>query len=119
MVVSVVTNPMREELITWKEVANHLGVNVRTAQRWERERGLPVRRLPCRGGRVMISRAALDAWQRTAKSQTRPSQEVTCYRWALSSLVTAELRLRGAPITLHLLNRLRQYLDLVQQSLQP
>jgi hypothetical protein len=23
---------MREELITWKEVANHLGVNVRTAQ---------------------------------------------------------------------------------------
>jgi excisionase family DNA binding protein len=110
---------MREELITWKEVANHLGVNVRTAQRWERERGLPVRRLPGRGGRLMISRAALDAWQRTAKSQTRPSQEVTCYRWALSSLVTAELRLRGAPITLHLLNRLCQYLDLVQQSLQP
>jgi hypothetical protein len=56
--VSVVTDPMREELITRKEVANHLGVNVRTAQRWERERGLPVRRLPGRSGRLMISRAA-------------------------------------------------------------
>ena len=103
-------------------MANHLGVNVRTAQRWERERGLPVRRLPGRSGRQMISRAAknFDApWQRTAKSQTRPSQEVACYRWPLSSLVTAELRLHGPPLTLDHLNRLRQYLDCVQQSLQP
>jgi hypothetical protein len=100
-------------------VANHLGVNIRTAQRRERKRGLPVRRLPGRGGRLMISRTALDAWQRTAKSQTRPSQEVACYRWPLSSLVTAELRLHGPPLTLDHLNRLRQYLDCVQQSLQP
>jgi excisionase family DNA binding protein len=111
---------MREELITWKEVANHLGVNVRTAQRWERERALPVRRLAGRGGHLVISRVALDAWQRTAKSNPSHSRhEVACYRWPLSSLVTAELRLHGAPITLDHLNRLRQYLDLVQQSLQP
>jgi hypothetical protein len=68
----------------------------------------------------VISRAALDAWQRTAKSHTSHSRyEVACYRWRLSSLVTAELLLHGAPITLDHLNRLRQYLDLVQQSLQP
>jgi excisionase family DNA binding protein len=91
---------MREELITWKEVANHLGVNVGTAQRWEHERDLPVRRLPGRGGRLVISRAALDAWQRNAKSNPSHSRdEVACYRWPLSSHVTAELRLHGAPLT--------------------
>ena len=77
---------MREELITWKEVANHLGVNVRTAQRWERERGLPVRRMPGRCGRLVISRAALDAWQRTAKSNpaiARTKSPVTAGRSAL------------------------------------
>jgi hypothetical protein len=109
---------MREELITWKEIANHLGVNVRTAQRWERERGLPVRRLPGRSGRLVVARAALDVWQRTAQTTSRSPHEVACYRWPLSPRVTAELRLHGAPLTLDHLNRLRQYLDLVQQSLQ-
>ena len=32
------------QLTSWKEIAHHLSVNVRAAQKWERERGLPVHR---------------------------------------------------------------------------
>ncbi|MFN3287776.1 MAG: hypothetical protein ACK40H_04950, partial [Sphingomonadaceae bacterium] len=35
-----------ERLIGWKRIAAHLGCDVRTARRWEAERGLPVHRLP-------------------------------------------------------------------------
>jgi hypothetical protein len=49
-------------LSSWKEIAAYLGVNVRTAQKWEAERGLPVRRLPGGRGRVMASVEELDAW---------------------------------------------------------
>jgi hypothetical protein len=107
------------ELTSWKEIATHLGINVRTAQRWERERRLPVRRLPGGRGRVATTITALDAWQRTAKSDTQNSHSgVVCYRWPLSKTVTAELRVTGAPLTTEHLTRLRQYLDLVNDSIQ-
>lgn len=50
-------------LESWKEIATYLGRDVRTAIRWERERGLPVHRVP--GGRrqaVYAFREELDAW---------------------------------------------------------
>ena len=34
-----------DRLDSWKEIATYLGRGVRTAQRWEREEGLPVHRL--------------------------------------------------------------------------
>lgn len=106
-------------LSSWKEIATHLGVNVRTAQRWERERGLPVRRLPGGRGRVATTTTLLDQWQKTAKHDTtRSPADVTCYRIPLSKHVVAELRLTGGPIGIEHLDRLRQCLDLVQQSLQ-
>lgn len=40
----------RPRLDSWKEIARHLGRDVRTVIRWERHRGLPVYRVP--GGRV-------------------------------------------------------------------
>jgi hypothetical protein len=52
-------------LDSWKEIAKHLGRDVRTAIRWERDRGLPVHRLP--GGRrsaVFAYRAEIDGWLR-------------------------------------------------------
>ncbi|MGA3025276.1 MAG: hypothetical protein ABSF98_10925 [Bryobacteraceae bacterium] len=51
------------ELNSWKEIASFLGVNVRTAQRWEGERGLPVRRFPGDKGRVAADVNQLLAWQ--------------------------------------------------------
>lgn len=55
--------PEKNELTSWKHIAEYLGVNIRNAQRWERELGLPVRRLT--GGRQVGACAVeLDSWRR-------------------------------------------------------
>ena len=50
----------------WKAVADHLHKTERTVQRWEKTRGLPVRRLkassPEEGSRVFAYKTELDAW---------------------------------------------------------
>ena len=51
------------ELHTWKEIAEYLSVTPRTAQLWERDRGLPVRRLPGEGGRVLARTSELERWK--------------------------------------------------------
>ena len=33
-----------KKLVSWKEIAVHLGREIRTVQRWEKSEGLPVRR---------------------------------------------------------------------------
>jgi hypothetical protein len=52
-----------KELTSWKEIADHLGVNVRTAQRWEQEKSLPVKRASGERGRVMAIPEELDSWK--------------------------------------------------------
>jgi len=52
----------RDRLDSWKEIAAHLRRGVRTAQRWEREAGLPVRRVAGVRGGVYAFRADIDAW---------------------------------------------------------
>lgn len=50
-------------LNSWKEIAAHLGVSVRTAQRWERTGSLPVRRhRHAAADSVFAYRQDLDAW---------------------------------------------------------
>ncbi len=51
------------ELKSWKEIAGYLGVTVRTAQRYEQELGLPIRRLPGGRGRIWTPAAEIDAWK--------------------------------------------------------
>lgn len=52
-------------LTGWKAIAAHLGVDVRTARRWEEERGLPVRRLPGDNrSPVWADPRELDSWMR-------------------------------------------------------
>lgn len=47
----------------WKEIANFLGMGVRTVQRYERELGLPVRRPAGKvRGSVVSVKAELDGW---------------------------------------------------------
>jgi hypothetical protein len=53
----------RPRLDSWKDIARHLGRDVRTVIRWEQERGLPVYRVP--GGkfsRVFAYKDELDGW---------------------------------------------------------
>lgn len=60
----------RSELSSWKEVAAFLRVSVRTAQKWEREKGLPVHRMPGSAGRVVATTNELARWrERIARSQ--------------------------------------------------
>lgn len=51
------------QLTSWKEIAEHLRVAVRTAQAWERHRGLPVRRMTGKKGRVNADPVELDHWR--------------------------------------------------------
>src|ERR671927_373256 len=53
----------RGELTTWNAIASHLGVSVRAAQRYEREKGLPVHRLPGEKSRVFAYPEELDSWK--------------------------------------------------------
>lgn len=52
-----------QQLTSWKEVADYLGVAVRTAQAWEHEKGLPVRRMLGEKGRVTADPTELDQWK--------------------------------------------------------
>jgi hypothetical protein len=57
------------ELTSWKEIANYLSVSVRTAQKWEGERNLPVRRLPGAGrSRILVTVSELEAWKQSGSS---------------------------------------------------
>jgi hypothetical protein len=106
----------RRELTSWKEIAAFLGVNVRTAQKWEEERKLPVRRLPGGRGRVAVDIAALDAWKRTSPDEVAPPGAV--YRWPLSKDLIAEVRITGGTVTPAHLEILRQYLELAKNAVQ-
>ena len=56
----------------WKEIAVYLGSSVRTAQRWERDEGLPVQRHHHRtGGSVYAVPSQIEHWRR------RRSVEIT------------------------------------------
>jgi Tol biopolymer transport system component len=54
---------LEDRLDSWKEIAAYLGRGIRTVQRWEREEGLPVRRLAHeKRGSVYARREELAAW---------------------------------------------------------
>jgi len=69
-------------LSSWKEIAAYLGVTVRTAQKWEIQRGLPVRRLPGGRGRVVASVCELSAWvHSTVSPGTQLASTRSPHRW--------------------------------------
>lgn len=55
-----------DRLDSWKAIAAHLQRDQRTVQRWERELGLPVRRMPGRGRSVYAFASEIDAWLKTS-----------------------------------------------------
>jgi hypothetical protein len=50
----------------WKEIANYLRKGVRTVQRYERERHLPIHRPANSTGSVIATKAELDGWITTS-----------------------------------------------------
>jgi hypothetical protein len=64
----------RRRLTSWKEIATHMGRDVRTVLRWEKQRGLPVHRAPGATGRVVFAYTdELDAWARGKAAETEPA----------------------------------------------
>ena len=55
--------PARRELVGWKEIAEYLRLNTRTAQKWESEKELPVHRYPGEKGRVYAYADEIEAWK--------------------------------------------------------
>jgi hypothetical protein len=73
---SNIGSPHNQRLDSWKEIAAYLRRDERTAIRWEKDRGLPVRRVP--GGKrqaVFAYASELDAWltQETFSRATEPA----------------------------------------------
>jgi hypothetical protein len=64
-------------LESWKEIAAHFGVTVRTAQKWEVERALPVHRQAGPKGRVWASVSELDEWNRLNSPSGQTPASVT------------------------------------------
>ena len=79
-------NNGNEVLNSWKEIASYLQVSVRTAQLWEAQRGLPVRRVPGGRGVVWAHPAELDAWRKSA-SVAAPSAAASAPPSAAASLL--------------------------------
>jgi TolB-like protein/Flp pilus assembly protein TadD len=62
--------PRADVLDSWKEIAVYLKREVRTVQRWEKNLGLPVRRLSRdKQGAVFAYRSEIDAWWRERETQ--------------------------------------------------
>jgi hypothetical protein len=64
------------DLTGWKEIAAHLGRSVRSVQRWEKELGLPVRRVRTQTSEVVFARRdELDAWLAARSQNGLPKDE--------------------------------------------
>ncbi len=103
-------------LTSWKEIAHFLNVNVRTAQKWERERNLPVRRSGGARSRVSADATRLETWK---QQQSRVSnQGERCYRWPLGAGLTVEVRFEGeAAVAANHIDLFREYLELFKNAL--
>ena len=57
------TSPDNDRIYGWKSIAEYLLRDERTAKRWEKQRGLPVRRIPGEGrANVYVQRSEVEAW---------------------------------------------------------
>ena len=64
-----------DRLDSWKEIAGYLKRDIRTVQRWEKEEGLPVRRLlHQKRGSVYAHHTELDAWWASRRDQLEPQR---------------------------------------------
>jgi predicted DNA-binding transcriptional regulator AlpA len=119
-------------LNSWKEIADYLGRGVRTAQRWEHDLALPVRRPRGKERSAVIAVSSdIDAWLKrcpvhygSSKKQLSPETQ-TGPRWMITYQNAERLRERTEALydrALQLRKNLQRALDLsgklaVQRSL--
>lgn len=89
-------------LQSWKEVAAFLGVSVRTAQYWEREKGLPISRLRGEKGRIFANPEDLERWRGQNSSATRPFQTIAFWRSYSFGATLALLMVCGHDVFQHI-----------------
>lgn len=66
---------MHQRIDGWKAIGRYLGRNARTAQMWERDRGLPVHRIPGSPGQSLFAYAdELDGWLVSKVSMPAPEE---------------------------------------------
>jgi DNA-binding transcriptional regulator YiaG len=75
------------DLASWKEIADYLGVSVRAAQKWEQERGLPVKRLPGRRSGVSARVEALDAWRKSGEAAVAAPVLSNLRWWVIATVI--------------------------------
>ena len=101
------TEPATRRLDSWKEIASHLGRNVRTVQLWEKNEGLPVHRHPhAARSSVFAFSAELDAWYETRRASSKldtppiPAPASTSLQApeTLNSISKPAKRWNGAPV---------------------
>lgn len=60
----------------WKEIAGYVARDIRTVERWEKQRGLPVRRVPGAGRATVYARISeLEEWLASAKPEFETANE--------------------------------------------
>ncbi len=74
-------------LIGWKEIADHLGVTVRTAQNWERTKGLKVHRRGGKKSRVHALPHELNEWLERGPNRVRIVFNRVRPRWIMLALI--------------------------------
>ena len=78
-----------DRLESWKEIAEFIGCDVRTAMRWAARQGMPVHRVPGgKLGRVFASRKGITQWFGNRAGDpsegTQPAGNVLRRKWVLA-----------------------------------
>ncbi len=77
-------------LDSWKEIASFFGRDERTVKRWEKEKGLPVHRMPENtGARVFAFTDELTRWMNNPESNLKPLREPAAGQPAEASMAEA------------------------------
>ena len=91
----------RQPLRSWKDIATYLGCDQRTAQRWEKDRGLPIHHLTGKRGPVYAYKAEIDSWltQTGLPKSTGESSKADIQREAVFLATTAKAIRPGGKAT--------------------
>ncbi len=95
-----------QQLMSWKEIARHLHVAVRTAQAWEREKGLPVLRMIGKKGHVIADPVELDRWKQSTFHKTDRFSNLRYFK-IYAVLLTALLIVAVVYGSIHIVTDLR------------